>query len=187
MGADVWLQALFLQPPKICGKQLLPFSVGHYFLLRNLNSPYIKGGIPTYNDLLMAILICSMSFETCQKILVYNPKMWKWSLWFLRWQLINLETAEKSLKQYLSEYICTPEHWEYVKGEDIKPVDPYGCPLEFHIVRVLCSIYNMNTEKAWNTPYGLARCYYDTWAESDRGDISVISEHQFNLIKGGKA
>lgn len=181
MSREVWLQSLFLNPPRICGRNLKPFSLYHEFLLKNLKSPLICGGEYSSEDLLSAILICSLDFKECKQRLFYKPSSFRWGLWILRWKYRNLNTAKESFEQYLSEYSLVPEHWENVNEES----KGYSAPWEMHLVHVLCKEYNCTLAEAWDMPLNLGRCLYDTWAES-KGDESLISDHQYELIEQGK-
>ena len=181
MGSEVWFQELFVKPPRICGQQLKPYSVHHSFLLRNLGNPLIVGGEVTDNDLLSAILICSLSHEASQD-LIYNPKSIRWGWWLFYWSLKDLTIARESFIQYVSEYLTVPEHWKKETGSD---GDEIAAPFEMHLVLALCSKYNCSLSEAWNFPLALARCYYDVWAENE-GDTTIVSERQYALIKEGQ-
>lgn len=51
--------------PIVCGRQLLPLSIGRYRLLHRFNVAFVADGEanPTAGDLLMGVLICSMRVE----------------------------------------------------------------------------------------------------------------------------
>jgi len=60
---QAYINAFLKVCPKIYGRQLLPFSLGHCFLLDMLESPFIHGGKIVLDDLVLASFICSKSFE----------------------------------------------------------------------------------------------------------------------------
>jgi hypothetical protein len=166
---DVWFQALFLQPPAICGVKLKPFSLGHEFILRYLGNPYIVGGEVSKVDLLAAILICSKTFEDCRSDLIYNPKPFRWALWSLWCRCCNLKREEAEFIQYVSDSFLVPEHF----NKDSDHHGSFAAPWEMHAVHILCKEYRCSLNQAWDMPVNLARCYYDVWGES-KGDNSIV-------------
>lgn len=170
---EIFFKASFIRPPKICNRQLQPFSLCHEYFLSYIGNPYLVGGKVTTDDLLSAILVCSKTYNEL-KTHLYYPVSFLNRLWFLRWKYRNLDIAHESFKTYMDDYFDTPDHFRKM-SDDVEIPDRYKAPWEYHAVRVLCEVYNMTVDEAWNTSINLARCYYDTWAESN-GDDSIIGD-----------
>jgi hypothetical protein len=52
--------ALFPQPERICGLDLMPPTVGQYQILEHLESPYTCGGLPSLDELAGAAIVCRL-------------------------------------------------------------------------------------------------------------------------------
>ena len=175
---DIFFKAVFLEPPRICGKRLHPFSLAHEYFLKHLNNPIIVGGSITDDDLLTAIFVCSLTFKELREYF-NQPSTFKVGLWFLRWRYRNLAIAHESFAVYLSEYYDVPDHFkpEPKEGEELPVKEEragYGCPYQYHLMHILCREYSMSIDEAWNTSLTTARCYYDVWSESTGFDDSCV-------------
>jgi len=170
MTATAWDKALFSAPPRIMGRQLLPYSLAHSRALKLLASPYVAGGVVTPADVLVAVAVCSRTMpQIVASGVCADRKPWAtaWALWWslrLRW---SFDRAHASLTAYFNEYASEPEHEERAGKR-------YNAPWEFHHVRVLCNVYGVTPAVAWECPMVTARCYYDAHGEAN-GDDSIIS------------
>lgn len=178
---EIFFKAVFLEPPRICGKRLLPFSLAHTYFLSYLKNPYIVGGQVTDDDLLSAIFICSLTYSEIKKYLNY-PRWFAFSVWVLKWKFRKLDIAHESFRTYLSEYFDVPDHFVPVPNADEEqpPVKEdertsYSAPWQYHLVHILCREYRFTLDEAWNTGITVARCYYDVWSESTGFDNSLVS------------
>jgi hypothetical protein len=177
---DIFFKAIFLEPPRICGKRLMPFSVAHDYFLSHLGNPYMVGGKVTSEHLLNAILVCSMTYKEI-KAHLNNPSRIKAWLWFLNWRFRNLDIAHESFMVYLSEHYDVPDHFEPYDVSDFddfaKPPEApqkYGGPYQYHLVHIMCREYGLSLDDAWNTGLTTARCYYDIWSESTGYDNTIV-------------
>ena len=170
---DAFFQAAFCQAPKIAGRQLLPFSLSHVMLLRGLGNGFATRGDGTRSELLTALLVCSRTHKQNARAL-FGQKQSILSLiaWAARWPDSRLEPERVAFQAYLSDYLTTPEHWE-----DGSASGGFLAPWPYHFVLTLTEHYGCYLDEAWDMPVGLARCYYDVWAET-QGDKSLISEKE---------
>lgn len=86
-----YFQQLFPTPPIICGRQLLPLSIGRYRLMARFNVAYCADEIrtATAGDLLMGVIICSMTVKeflifAAQKDLVKAIRNWGMKIGFFK-------------------------------------------------------------------------------------------------------
>lgn len=164
---DLWLQAAMAQPPTICGRRLLPFSIAHEYLLKALDSPYIVGGRVQRADVLLAVDVCSRSWaENAARLFGAIPPAAGWRAWARRWR--RLDIADRSLRRYMQDFSASPEHWDAGPGEELRG------PWEWHLVRVLMEHYGFSEASAWDCHLARARCYADIWSEA-QGDRSLVS------------
>lgn len=181
---DCWFQSLMVTPPKIAGVRLLPYSLAHHAILSGLGSPYSIGGIPSRQDVLIAIQVCSKTWDQNRAWLDNNPadvtgvmgwliSLGRFSLRRMRWTPFNWRAAHDDLMTYIEDYGRVPDH---IRSGDVSADDSaeIKAPYEWHIVRILCTAYGMTHDQAWNCPLNLAKCYADTWAESN-GDDTMLS------------
>jgi len=187
IAMDAWFQSLMVQPPRICGLQIRPFSLIHEYTLRKLKSPYAVGGAPNVGDLLLALQICARDYRGIVRLMAGDFKPGKailWAWWIKR-RYGGFDTAQRSFLKYMANYSELPEHLELVEVNGQKVPSGVGesvrAPWEFHLVRTLCHSYRMNHEEAWNCPLSLAKCDFDCWSESN-GDKTLVSEYQHGLI-----
>lgn len=178
---DLFFQAIVCQPPVICGRRLLPFSVSHEYILKALESPYIIGGPVTKADVLLAIDVCAHTWQdNAARLFGGAPPVGLWRRWGRRWLRGKLSTADKSLRRYIEDYTACPEHWSGADGSEIR------APWEFHLVRILMDHCGFSEAAAWDCPLARARCYADTWSES-QGDKTLVNAAEQAAIEAAQA
>ena len=174
---DLFFQSIMAQPPVICGRRLLPFSIAHEYILKRIESPYIVGGPVTKQDVLAAIDICAHGWQdNAARLFGGVPPVASWRTWARRWRRVPLSTADRSLRRYMDDYSAVPEHWS--AGGD---GDGVRAPWEFHLARILMQHCGMSEAEAWDCPLSRARCYADTLAEAN-GDKTLVSEAEQAII-----
>ena len=188
MRIDPWFQSVMLCPPRILGRQLRPLSLGHVYILRKLDNPYIVvQGRKTTQAFLAALMICGQTMQQNRDWLASMETGWgqrklKWWAWWINHWRQWFVVASLNFEQYLSDYTETPEHWEEV-GDSGNPTHKgLRAPWEFHVHRILCQVYHMHPDEAWDCSLNLARAYFDCWAESN-GDDSLVTEREQELIE----
>jgi hypothetical protein len=181
MKIDAWFQAQVVCPPIICGIQLKSFSLGHEFILRHLENPFIVGGHKTREALFQGLHVCSRSFrDACLFLNAENVSFIHLKWWAWKWNKIDLSTAGESFTQYISNFTEFADRWvEEDKQQDAKK--RANVPWEYHLHRILCEVYGCQIDQAWDVPLSQAHCYFDCWAESN-GDRSLVSEHEQEII-----
>ena len=175
---DAFFQTAYCQPPKVLGRQLLPFSLSHVLLLKGLQNGFILHGSGTRQELFTAVLVCSRTHrENGKRLFGGLLPILRLALWSALWTDKQIEIETLRFKTYLSDYCTTPEHWESSEG-----TGGFRAPWQNHFVLCLCDHYNCTRESAWNTSVSEARCLYDTWAET-QGDKTLISEQEQEAAK----
>lgn len=142
--------------------RLRPFSLTHSLVLPEFGSPLLGVGPVMLGELCLGLAVCSRTRPEIQDVL-FGAGM-ESAAKAIRWRRrYDLETAVASFRIYVADYCVMAHRWTVRNGG--KPGRPVGAPWQFHMVRVLCSVYHMTPAEAWETPVALARAYYDTDAE----------------------
>lgn len=177
---------MFAAPPKICGVRLLPFSIGHFIVLKSIDNAALSGGHPAKSELLLAILACSLSFNDCKRIIIHRNLGFfdavRFAFMHLRWKGKNLVTAWESFGVYLEDHLDMPRH--KMKAGSSKPIKS---DIGFYMIAFLMRNYGMTFDYAANTPFGVARCLMSASAEMD-GDDTLLSAEEaeaFRLMDEG--
>lgn len=110
-------------PHFVCGVQLRPFCIGHWQHLQRCEISFAVGGEHTLNDLLLAVLICSKTYEDFAGSLQPADIMRELSAWHrrlsggflgvwkrrMKWALYWLCNKVERLKRFRSRFIVSPE------------------------------------------------------------------------------
>lgn len=167
---NVWVKALYVQQPKIFGRQLRPFSLAHGIALRAIESPFMVGGTATPIDLYVALEICRRTAEELRRDL-FRISGRKFLRWFLFGGKRRFDTAVESLRVYIEDHVDAPTR----KTPATPSKASIAAPYEYHLHRVLCNVYGYYPSAAWDESYVMARCLFDTNAECN-GDDMLVSE-----------
>ena len=169
-----FLKALFVQPPEVLGRQLLPLSAYHVAALMLLDSPFTqRGATATPEDLTVAVWVCSHGYKTGPASLFPVPpqeEIAKWGHSFdFAAELADFDT-------YLQDYMDLPEVWT-----DSENSKDSGMPSPFHAVAtVMRHMPTITEERAWDMPFSLLACYKCAIGEEHGWEI--VSERQKELI-----
>ena len=122
---DPFYLAAIPEPRTILGLRLRPLSLGHIILLYRLESVFVCGGIPTFSDLALSVLICASTYKEGLSYLE-NPDLsselrrWADKLTGLNTFLvrigirkptpINLEEKSAALSEYIAEASKVPNY-----------------------------------------------------------------------------
>lgn len=173
-----WLHPLMPVTPKIFGRRLLPFSLGHSLLLRTGKNAYLCGQTPTMLDLRMAVAICSRNWQQCHGLLLNQGRL----RWLALWSYFyNQANARQAFEAYLDDGIVNvPDHWQ----EEGAKNEPLKAPIEWHLARIACKEWGFLPRPGplcvWDVPFAFAKCAADVMAEV-HGDKSLVTERDKEL------
>jgi hypothetical protein len=164
--------AFLLRPGRVLEKDLHPFTVGHAFLLESIRSPYFYGGKRTKEDLLIAVLICSQSFEDACVFIVQPPEDLKKQV--KKWgkaasaSRIGVDFDGSQFEKYIQEYSRMPDRW--IDPDPVKAMK--ACDSAFpSTMRLAWNLmsHGVSEKDAYNMPYNRALQYYGIESESNGG------------------
>lgn len=174
---------------QILGLPLRPLSLGHLILLHRVQSAFVCEGIPDYQELAIAALICSLSYEDGIAALKDSdtPKLlkrlgeritgirdWRVRLGLRKPRVIDLPANVAAFSSYLKDHSSIP-HYSYTPG-DFKTVD---CP-QVQIVKVtlMRDLHLSDTEilnRSW------AMCLWDyVTLRALKGELSIVAKDQID-------
>lgn len=174
-------QAVLAEPPILLKRQLLPFSIGHYFLLDALNSPFIESGQVTLADCLLLIGVCSRNFMDAVAFVqsLSDPTTKQlFASWGTDCGVVNVAELAKTIELYLKHFGSAPDFWE---EDDSKPA---RLPLCLVLTTALMGKLHFNHDAAWNFPLGQAIWYAVATAE-DAGE-RVVTDDEASLLEKAK-
>lgn len=169
---DTWVQAMVVTAPRLCGRRLQPYSLAHEMVLRGLRNPIIQTENVSRATLLQAVWVCQHDFRECRWLFRESRWLLLRLAWFsLRWRHLPVPLSVRVWRQYREDFSAAPEHWEYEADEGRHPA---AAPIEWHLVRCLCTEWGRTWDEAWNTPPSLAVCCWDVSAERN-GDKTLMT------------
>lgn len=110
MEAD--FASTMVSPPRVrcIGVDLLPFSLGHWLMLRATQSRYARGEFPLYEDLIAGAFICAHTWEENQKLLRSPLRRWlKLKLWGALAGKFDVVSAMLALSWHVKQGTQLPE------------------------------------------------------------------------------
>jgi hypothetical protein len=127
MDASAYDKAAFPEPFIVLRTRLLPYSFGHHLLLNLIESPFVTGKDATYDDLAIAVVICSRPFAEARAFIHAHRRLLWWALRCFEWsvsgklnplvwvgarkpRVINLDAEAKEFRRYKDDGRHVPYH-----------------------------------------------------------------------------
>ncbi len=163
---DKWAKAMLLEGhtrPVVLCRALLPYSLGHSFILRASGSPYTRRAVPHREDLIAAVWICSHTWEQLRGGAVWTSVRESVFRWGRAVRKADFARENDAFGDYIEAYLDRPRRWP-------NPADSQHeirAPWEMHAVHVLLEIgVARDEDAAWNTPVCRACAWSDVRAEA---------------------
>lgn len=151
------------------GLKLAPLTVGHLFLLLEINSPFVTGKRETFEDFLLAVFACSCRHDKSKA----NLRKWWAPLFFRMWGYLNRRRnfAEEllSFHDYLTEQMAVPT---YKKREG---ASASSAPIPYQLLAALMTEFGMSESEAMDMEVKHVHCLCAANAEM-RGHVDTQSE-----------
>ena len=171
---DQVFQTAFLlpTPPRVLGRQLLPFSLGHSLTLESISSPVLRDGECLPGDLAVAVWVCSR--KAARLLRNFNPAvvLEEFKAWGRATDAVTCAAELETFRAYLRAYIVTPARWD-AEG----PRRELRAPWQYTIVNALRQHLHCSDVAAWDTPVIKALADYATLGEA-LGDESLMTEQE---------
>jgi hypothetical protein len=175
--------------PRVLGKKLRPFTLGHQALLEAVGSSFAVGAdhAPSnfeeeYSDLLISVYICSLDFQAALVALSYKWIL-KGHLWWWSKRVGDFDLFEESAKfvEYLAEHTKEPRYWI----DDTHQTEESGVPWLQFLKLKNQEILGVNERECMDMPY---RAALDTWLThlANNGAIRFWTKYDYNLVELAK-
>jgi hypothetical protein len=167
---------------QLLGLPLRPLSLGHLILLHRVQSAFVCEGIPDYQELAIAALICSLSYEdgieaikdsSTPKLLkrlgerITGIRDWRVRLGLRKARVIDLPANVAAFSDYLKEGNSTPYY--SFKSDDFNPV----CLPSIQIVKVsLMRDMHFTEDQIFDRSW--AMCLWDYFTlKAVKGEVNI--------------
>ncbi len=172
-------------PRKVIGVSLRPFCIGHAILLQSVDSPFVSasGKFTTIPDLLLAVWICSQSFDRASGQM--NTALgWRWKfksfvaglVLALNWKVFSERVAQ--FESYLAaQNENAPHVWN-----DSKMTRASTAPGLLLLKRDLVARCGFTESEALNMPLAKAKWERAAWMEAE-GACDFRTDQDEQLLK----
>lgn len=157
------------------GLNLRPLTVGHLFLLLELENAYPdhpeEAGYP---DLMTAVLVCSADHRRARRMVGsrFAPRFMR--VWGFLARRLDWQKEAVAFGEYLREQLGTPQRDEIGRGGELT------APLAWRLQAMLMAEFHMSPKEALDCPVAWATTLWAT--EGDRRGVSKLaSERQLRF------
>jgi hypothetical protein len=175
---QVYLNALWLKPPRVFGRQMLPLTLGHAYLLEAIESPCVMdAGLSTRQDCIAAAYLCSHPWRrACRLIpgIAAGRRKWRLVFWGGLNRRADWDRQCSRFMEYVRAYTVVPARNQKTEKRDASPRVPW--PLAVAYAAGARSF----SDPLWDLPipevfaFHAAACAY-------AGDKSLKSEYELAL------
>ena len=169
-------------PRHVCLRlPLKPLTIGHLFLLQELNSPVLSGSPCGFGDILTAVLVCAQPFDEARRMFKRNIWLSVFACyWGFRCRRQSLTDEWKKLFDYLRDEQERPP-LSQLPCDQAKQL---GAPWEWILLEFLRSTYRMTERQALTTPLRLANVLWATRMDTDgRVNLATATNTVEGIIK----
>jgi hypothetical protein len=177
------------QPVQILGLKLKPLSLGHVILMKRHDVAFVaeSDAVAGIEDLIMGVLICSMTFDEWQKFEESEGLFNEITRWGRRvaFQLSRRKGANFNILEkfcLFNEYVSTacrvPQMWIENEGQTSRTDTPWYVAVKMCLMGQL----NYSQTEAMNCPLQQAILEYCRHAEST-GAIRLMTEDEIKMAE----
>ena len=171
---NLYCDSLLLQPPRILGVQLRPFSSYHALVLLRFDNPLVCGGDVSESDLIQAVVICSQGFS--DKLFGYlsllNDHLPKIQ-YGARLLIHDIGRETEAIEDYIQQYSAGPDYWADGDAK-LSGIEP-----PFQVAGALLqNMPGFSEEQVWDMPFTRALAYKACIAEQHGADVVNQSDIQ---------
>ena len=182
---QTYLNAIWAKPPRVMGRQLLPLSCAHVYVLMSMESPFFTDGDVGVGDMALAVWVCqqrAFPFDTINTAFRSGRLDKRMRRWGARYNLLGLARDRETFGEYLLVNLQAPERFFSDKAP------PRPARVEWPMAVVVANIRTgIPEDRAWNMPMPLASLYKltagyldgdDSLKSADEERISEIAERK---------
>lgn len=173
---NVFYKSILVEPGKVGGVQLLPFSAFHAMCLYVLQSPFAAtdGNCNTeqisLGDIITVILICSgNSKKGFKKYLRFQNSKIRRAIWALRISLYNKDKLINDIINHLNCYLAAPQVAEPIGNTAKAKAKKSGAPWPYYIVSMLWQETQGQLSELWDMSVTELACHKSIFEERNCG------------------
>jgi hypothetical protein len=175
--------------PRVLGKKLRPFTLGHQALLEAVGSSFAVGAEhkpktfeEDYYDLLISVYVCSLDFRAALVAFSF-PWLIKGHIWWWKVRVGHFDLFEESAKfqAYINESTEQPRYWI----DDNHSAPESGIPWLQFLKQKNQELLGIKDDECMDLPYKAA---LDTWLThlASAGAIQIWTERDYALVDAAK-
>lgn len=185
MDSSAYDKAAVPEPFRVLGETLCGYTLGHHLLLNLIQSPFISGGIPSYDDLALAVVICSRPYKEA-KAFIHSPVL-AHALRYFQWvvsgrlnplcwlrlkkpRVIDLARESQEFVRYLADGKHIPE---YIP---CKGTSAFECPFHHAVWATIQNKTGLSDDEVLNRGWWLNVQQYYVFKHFD-GVLSIVDHH----------
>jgi len=170
---DNYSLAALPEPYRILGLRLKPFSLGHYLLLQRFDCAFVRddGGAVDRSDLILGVLVCSMSYSEFTKFVDQKNFLREVAKWGKKMgfdTVVNWQKPAKLFQAYLKAGVPEPD---YIS---LEPLESVGAGWTQNLKITLMTRLGHTEAEALDMPLSCALADYYKLAESE-GMIRLLT------------
>ena len=165
---SIYIRAALIQPPRIAGVKVRPFSLWHALVFMCFNNAFVTGSPRLAGDVVEALLLLQDTREHHLRTYLRftNNPLYRW-FWKLRLSCVDFIQARDDLDAFIDAFTEAPECWQ-TPGALSSRSAILG---PFKTFSVLLSYTGLSESRIWNMPYIYALCIRASIAEEHGVDV----------------
>ena len=186
---DPFYLASVPEPRTVLGLRLKPFSLGHVILLNRIESAFVTGGVPDYNDLAASVFICALTFEDAlasfddpdrDRVMrlwhdrITGADRWSVRLGWRKPKLVDLADGCRLFSDYLTEHSKVPKY--SFNAEDFREME---CPQVQVVKMTLMRDLHIPEAELLNRSWGLCLWDYVT-LKAMKGEVRLYKQEDMD-------
>lgn len=165
---SLFFKSVLMQPPRIMGVKLRPFSCYHALVMMQFDSPFLMDGSVDAGDIAAALCIMSEGYDDDLRRLMRleNSFIYR-SYWFVKLFFCSRKTLERvtaEIRAHIRGYSDVPELRSGWADKSSKS-DASGVPWPFRVAATVWKNFKCSESAAWDMALSKAACFRACHAE----------------------
>lgn len=167
---------------RVCGRRMLPLSLGHAFTLEAICSPFYEGKKGDFAQLQLAAWICSRPPLAPLRAHGFAFRAWQWLA-----GKFDFDTEAARWAVYVGDYCAPPQLWNKAPKTGAERREASRIPSAILTVTRLMRM-GFTEKQAWATPVGASSWYEAAFFESESGEhLDIVTDAERWAIARHKA
>ena len=176
---DCHVAAFMIQPGRVLGRKLRPMTLARYWILEAVDSPYVWGQVPTYENMVFAVFVASFP-AWLSRWLLMRPRLSRavFAWWGRHHKRIDIKGDMEAFAAYWQAYTAMPNRYMKDGAKSHKSCLPASVNIAWAIMG------KIGERRAWSMPMPLALSYLVAESESNGGEYAT--EHDKRMAELNK-